>query len=654
MDNAPIRNRLIPRIQVIWSARSAPKVRWVGGLFGLQLRGSGVRELILYLSIRGALLWSGALLLAAFVVGTASGAYFLARNPYNRISYADLVLPTRWGTLREKRGLTLIDDGLHQMQTRRYAAGVMLLARGLQLEPSNIPARLVLGQVYAQGGFLQKAMQVFRDGIPYAGGRQRYLDICFKMAGYLEDYQQALDMVAEAEKTVAPGDATMRRWLRDQQATALVRLGHDQEVLALWAAAQGGVPSMALNAAWARALAGLGQGSQAMAAVEQDPGKFGVFAEPWQLLLELARETHQPAVGRRAAQALVAIDPADFHYHAQRLVYLVEVGRPAEIKPAVLDYYLRFGLDEAARVTLLKELEPVATREAVQLIWAQTEATGRIGVPERIAHVQDLIMAGALPEAARQFELTQRAISLAKAPDGGWVDGTRVLLDLLTTGSASGLTQLQAFCNNHPLTPAAFRMLVRSLLVNDRSSAAREMVALARNRYPGIQNLPEIAAPETGDAEAVLRRERERENARVSNSEARAALASLNAALAAGRWDEALDAIAKVEKSSLTGELGDMLLYDRLAIHGHLSNQTELSWYLRRLFEQPHPDPARLRALAVELHDAGQTDSALTLLRVVRGKFPSAAWAAALQKAWQDELKSAPVDSLPRAVPRSS
>ena len=69
--------------------------------------------------MRGVLVWTVTLAVTAFVIGTAAGAWLLSRNPYNRIGYLDLVLPTRWYELRSKRGLALIDEGIHGSQVGR-------------------------------------------------------------------------------------------------------------------------------------------------------------------------------------------------------------------------------------------------------------------------------------------------------------------------------------------------------------------------------------------------------------------------------------------------------------------------------------------------------------------------------------------------------
>lgn len=643
MALTPIRNRIFPRWRFVWSSATEPKARWVGGIVGFRIRGSGARELVVCFACRGLLLWSAGAVVAAFVVGTAVAAYLLGRNPYNRITYADMVLPTHWSELPSKRGQALIDEGVGELKMRHYAAGIMLVSHGLQLHPESIPARMVLGQMFANGGYLHRALEFLRGGVPYARGQRRYLEATLNIATHLEDDEQGLAIIAEAEKSVPESDASTRRWLAERRAAALVRLGRFDDVIRLHDAA-GAASSMALNAAWARALAGTGRGDAAMAAVRAAPGDFGVFGEPWELLLELAQTAHRPEVGRFAADALVAIAPTDFQLHVKRLVYLAGIEPEATVREAVDDFFLHFGANDLACTTLLKQLEPVGSAVAVRAVWQQLQARGRITIDERIACVQDLIAAGDLPGARREFDAAARLIDQGGTAFEAWETGTRVLLDLLTTGAPSAISQLEAFCNDHPLPPEAFRMLTRTLVRAGRPAAAQEIAAVARNRYPHMYGLPEPAA--LGAAPVPTTATTPKGNDLVTVPQAQSDLKAMDAALSAGHWDEALTLIARVEKSPLAAEHAEELLYDRILIHGQRSNQTELSWYMRRLMDRPRGfAPARLRQIAGTLHAAGRTDSALTLLREVLREHPDAKWAAELQRSWRETIKGAPLET---------
>ncbi|MEZ5414240.1 MAG: hypothetical protein R3F03_07990 [Opitutaceae bacterium] len=643
MDRTPVRNRIFPRFRIVWSRITEPKARWVGGILGFRIL-SGARDLMVLIAVRGVLVWTVTLAVTAFVIGTAAGAWLLSRNPYNRIGYLDLVLPTRWHELRSKRGLALIDEGIHEVKQRRYAAGIMLLAHGLRFEPSNLSGRIIMGQMFAGGGQLHRAMQYFRGGLPYADGQQRYLEMTFRLADYLEDDQLQLKMLDEALQVQAPEQKAVRKWLRDRKAAVLARMGRYQDVVELWTNARDD-RSMNLNAAYVRALAGLGRGDEAIGLIEANPDAYGVFGEPWRLLLDIARATQRTDVGRRAAQAMVRADHNDFGNYAERVAYLYEVGTAAEVTAAVDDFFNRFGIKEDARLTLLKRLETVtpASGPSLDLVWNRVAELGTPSVQAQMAHVQNLLVNGRLEDARPAYATVRQQIEATASKEKGWAEGTGYVLDLLLTRSPSAFSQLQGFCETRPLPPDAYRFLVRALVANDAPEQADGIAAMARNRFPSIRDLPEIVLPEIKspvDTEVIVA-----SKAPTTNPEARQALEEMNRALENAAWAAALEQIVIVEQSPLARELNEQLLYARIRIHGHLSNQTELSWYLRQLMKLPRGfAPARLREQAEELHAAGRTDSALTLLREILRAHPEAKWAGDLQEKWREQLQGAPTD----------
>lgn len=646
MDNPvavpPGRIRLIPHFRFIWGAKEVVRGNWFLGLVGIHTKGYP-RELWVYFSVRGLLWWGSGSLVAAYFLGAAALVYFYGRNPYNQISYTDLILPTRWSELRTKRGQTYIDEGLAKLKAGQYAPAFMLLNQGLARKPDNIPARLVVGQMYASFGYLNRAMQVYREGLPYAADQHRFVTATFQLAEYMEDYELVLKLVSEAEAAVPANATLMRRLLQEKRILAYEKLGRYDDILALWETNRA-TPSMRLNAARLRALSGTGKGAEAIAALEANPSQYGLLREPWELLLELARANKRPEVGRLAIDAMVALEPERFRFYAKRIGYLAEMGADKEALGLVDDYFLRFGGDATAVAMLLKEVESNSTRQLVDHIWQETKAVGLAGPAAHMAYVQCLMQLGDIQEAKRQFALARQSIQQTKYREDGWVEGTELLLGLMESESPSGRKLLMDYASGRPLSPSAYRTMTNNLLRADRQDAAREIALLALNRFPAIRDLPpaalELRSPETAVAVAPKPREPV-----ILATEARKELAALEKALQAKQWDEALARIAIVEKSTLTKELGDQLLYWRITIHGNLANQTEISWYMRRLLESGRLEPARLRALAVELYNAGHADSALTLLREVLRKHPDAKWAIDQIKLWTVDLKTAPVQT---------
>jgi hypothetical protein len=174
-----------------------------------------------------------------------------------------------------------------------------------------------------------------------------------------------------------------------------------------------------------------------------------------------------------------------------------------------------------------------------------------------------------------------------------------------------------------------------------RNDTAREVAFLAKNRFPKIRGInPEVfSIPENEPNVAVAINHTPTQNV-ISLTKAQDELESLKKTLYNTQWEKALLHIEAIEKSPLSRDLAEQLLYWRITIHGNLSNQTEVSWYMRRLLESGKLESARLRTLAVELHTCGHADSAFTILREVLRKHPDAKWATDQITLWTAEIKT--------------
>ncbi len=648
MDNPaavpPGRIKLIPYFRIIWGAKEVIRGNWYLGLIGLHTKGYP-RELWIYLSMRGFLRWSAGTLIVTYFAGAAALAWFYGRNPYNQITYTDLILPTRWSELRTMRGQANIDEGLAKLKAKQYGAAFMLLNQGMARKPDNISARLVVAQMYTSMGYLNRAMQVYRDGLPYAGEQRRFIAAAIQLAEYMEDYELVLALVKEAEAGVPANSLSLRTLLQEKRILSYEKLGRYDEIEALWTASQT-KPTMRLNAAHLRALAATGKAEEAIAALEAKPDQYGLLREPWELLLELSQNAKSDLNARRALDALIELEPVRYRFYIKRIAYLVETGAVQEAQSQIGSYFLRFGADSVAVVMLLKGIEPYPTREAVDRVWNEIRAAGQVGPAAYMTYVQNLIHLGALYEAQQQYTLARIEIERTRYRDDGWVEGTGNLLELMKADSPSARSLLRNYVTSNPLSPEAFRILLGNLLRVGRTDAAREMAILAQNRFPAIRNLPADALAVSTPIIAESNNKPREPNV-VPLMEAREELAALEAAITANQWEKALIHIVKVEKSPLGREMADQLLYRRLIIHGHLSNQTELSWYMRRLMSSGRVDPSRIRDLASNLYRQAHMDSALTILREVLRRYPDAKWATDQLHIWNTEIKAAELKPVP-------
>lgn len=634
MDNPaaipPGRIRLIPYFRIIWGGKEVIRGNWYLGLIGLHTKGYP-RELWIYLSMRGFLRWSAGTLVVMYFVGAAALTWFYSRNPYNKITYADLILPTRWSELRTLRGEANIEEGLAKLKAKQYGAAFMLLNQGLARKPDNIPARLVVAQMYTSMGYFNRAMRVYRDGIPYAAEQRRFMEATFKLAEYMEDYPCVLELIDAAEKVIPAHDLANHRFFLGKRILANEKLGRHADNLNLWQAAQPN-SSMRLNVAWARALSATGQADEAIITIQQNPTKFGLLREPWDLLLELARTNDRTDAGRHAVDALVALEPARYRFLAIRIAYLAEIGATDEALAAVGDYFFRFGYDEAAAVALLKATEGKPNSILLERIWAETHAAGKITPAAYVSHIRSLMQLGKIDDARRQLTAARELIARTHYPDVDWIEGTTLLLNAMESDTPSSRSLLESFIAQRALDPEAYRKMTQDLLNAGQPEIAHKIATLGRTRFPSIRGLPATTSREQNrklDAPMV-----QSPAAIISNSNAQHDLDALEIAFQAKEWAEALGHINAVEKSPLARTRAETLLYQRLVIHSYLSMQTELSWSVRQ-FLSGRPDLAKLRKLADQLAADDRKDSAITILREVLRKHPDARWATDQLRSWE-------------------
>jgi len=636
----PGRVRRLPRFLLCWGAKSSVRGNWYLGLIGFHQKGTP-REVWVLISLRGLMLWSAGVAIVTYFAGAAVLVHHYQKNPFNRIGYTDLVLPHRWSELRPLRGQALIDEGFAKMHAKQYVPAFHLLNQGMARKPDHLAARMVVGQFYASGGYLQRAMQIYLDGLPYAKGERRYLENLFRIAEYLEDYEGVL-RVANHALAVTPSPALdhQGRWLQEKRLLAWEKLGRHEAILAEWEASREH-PSMRLETAWARTLTATGRGQEAMEAILADPNRFGLLREPWELLLELAENEGHEEHGRHALAELIALEPMRYRFHARHIAYLAKIRAVDEARALVPDYFLRFGGDQEAVARLLAQLEENRSPELLDEIWNAALAHGQAGPAARIAYVQNLLLLGQVQPAHRQYLNAREVITANGYRDDGWTEGTALLFELLLNDSPSSRSLFWSYLQTNPVGPDGCRTLIASLLAAERTDTAHEVATLARNRFPHIRDLPEIIL-ETAVATTVPT-----VSASTSQTstipQGRLALEQLEAELSSGRWAAALEQVQIIENSPLAREMAEALLNHRLRIHGHLGQLTEVTWYMRRLLEQPRPNMAELRSLAMELHAADRKDSALSLLREVLRKYPDTRWSVELQRTWSAELKGAPL-----------
>ncbi|MFI5338098.1 MAG: tetratricopeptide repeat protein, partial [Opitutales bacterium] len=229
---SPDQIRRLPRFRFSWGTGKEVRGEWRFGLFGYHIKGYP-RELWILVSVRGLLCWGLGLTLAAYFAGTAGLALILARNPYNQVEYADLVLPTRWAQIRPRRALGFIDEGMHEYAQKNWGLALVYLQRGLAGQPGDLRARVSVARIYAGVGQVHRSLQLLREGLTYHGSKRQYLELLSQVTRYLDDYRTLLEVVDQVEAQLPPPEPALGRWLDGQRVLAWEKLGQPELILAL-------------------------------------------------------------------------------------------------------------------------------------------------------------------------------------------------------------------------------------------------------------------------------------------------------------------------------------------------------------------------------------------------------------------------------------
>lgn len=619
-DRQPAAQLKFPRLQLVWTPLAAPEAKWRLRLLGHCFKETP-RRLFVFVSLRGLLLWGTGATLAAYLFGTAALAWLWGRNPYNHVTYADLVLPTRWSGLREKRGQGMIDEGIHEIRTGKGGSGIMLLRRGLSLQPADFRGRLMLTQIFINLGYLHRGQQLLEDGLAFGLPPRMYREALFRLTAYLEDYERVLGMSDRIEPLLPPEDKNTRRWLLAQRVVALEKLQRFDEIEAL-RKSQGDSPSFILDTAWARIQAARGRPADALREIARDPARYGLPAERCELQLTLALAARDRAAADEAIRTWLDAGPAQPEPRVAEIIALIQLGDAAAARDRLQRYFLHYGTEKPAVILLLRKLSALTDVAWLQAAYREATESGSLSIEARILFVQGLMMAGKVSEALTEFNLATAAIQQAKVQDGGWAEGTRLLLGVILSDSPSSRSQFLEFFRSKRLTPEAYRFALRSLRSAKSTELAGELSILARNRFPALKDAAldsELAA--IADKPEVLPATSFR-----NEMEARMTLRRIDAELQAGNPQSAFALLKTIERAGFPA-LQPEILPRRIQVHGTLREQSELAGALQLYLSSPEVNQAWLRQLAEQWSKGPRRDSALTVAREMHDKFPEARWA---------------------------
>jgi hypothetical protein len=475
------------RIKFIWGASTVIRGRWYLGLIGLYDRHEGQREDGIALSLRGALVWSLALLLAGWLAVTGLAYWFWQRNPHNLLTYADALLyPLRRAEIVEKKGRAFLAQGTELARAGRWPDAANLLRLGLARYPRDRNARLLLAQFYQAANHPSAALLVLRDGLgPDYPGRT-YLVALFRVATLAEDWPAVADISARyLHGTARPEPAVEQRWLRERRHEALLAAGRPADALREAEAEAPGAMREERRLLALLALRRVADARAALSAWRVQPG-----ADPRQVArldARVSREAGELAAMEQALTELRRLSPEEPAAYVYGIVQRALAGQDAAAQAALADYLFRFGGFPSHLVLLAAPLAETSQLALLEQVIAAARERGHPLEP-LLAHLIDTQLTLGRWDAAEATLAT-----LAALPSPGTTSQVageiwrRWLTSLIAAARDHGEPAQVALLDALRPTPWAmgiYRRTLNALRLAGRTQTAYDVTGYALKAYP--------------------------------------------------------------------------------------------------------------------------------------------------------------------------
>jgi hypothetical protein len=647
----------IPKIKLCWNG-SRVEADWYLGLFGIYTRGSeGGRLRGLVISVRGLLAWLAGLTTLAYFSGALALWFWLDRRPHNYVTYADLILPTRWSGIQKLRGKALVAEGMDDIKARQWSAALAKLRTGIARNPEGIEGRLALAEILIAVKASRLAIEIYDGGFITQYPGLHYVRTVIKAANDTENHDWWLRTCDRALElaTNRPDLSEDRRWLVQQKIAALIALDKSTEALAL-AEAENEFNSPTINELRVLALLKAGKPSEAVSFLKAWSDRLP-RADPQVLRLQVRafREAGNPAGMDGALQQLRALSPTDPRPYVYGIVQWLLAGRRADASKALDSFLLRFGSTPSYLHVLGKPLVEIGEHPFLEQLLAHALRQGFEPEPFRRFLVQVLVgkrdWRAASAAMAEIPDSAKKAESLAM-----WYEVTHAQIQAALDPADGAQSNLVNLVRKKQFTVGFYRELITSMRVAGRPATAREIITYAQGLYP--QNtVIDVARKELDDQLAaeraiktVVRPSRPAvvatpvpQAVRVELSEA-VFRARLNKLTKAGDYAGALKYVrdARFEKPTWLPAREAELSREEIRFSGHLGDLLTLRSAVRLYNTGDRIRSAQVIEIARELNTAGHQQAAVLLLKELLAKAPDYTAAQRLLTEWA-----------PNAVPRS-
>lgn len=641
----------VTRVKFIWGASKVIRARWRFGLWGFYERVDGIKSSGLAVSVRGVLI-VGLLLVTLCYVGGATAAYlWIDRRGNNTITYTDvLLLPVRWDEVKAKRGQAYLDAGIADMKAQRWAQGEMKLRLGLTRYPQALPPRLALAQFYFLTERTPQALRVLREGMDAVSGYpgRRYLTTFFSIALQGDDFgsvQQVCDRYLGGQ---VPGITPRERdWLLQQKLNAL--LGDEQPEKAM-ALLKGAPDNPLFNEQRVMVLLDLDEPQQAVDYLDHWRRTAGATPQILRLQVRAYRESKQLDKMDAELAELRRAEPADPRSYAYAVIQRQLAGRTTEARRSLDDYFFRFGGFATNLLLLAQPLAEIGEIPMLRVCLQRAAEQGYDLRPFLLLLAQAQLKKG---DWAGAEATTTRLAGMSKlgrsARELGAAELVGLLADVATDPSDGPQVALLKAINGQLYPFKTYRMLADTLVRAERYAAALEVIGRAEKRFPDNSGLNKLKT----EAQAALAA-RQQERPPVEGIQKTGPLfvesvffGRVDEAMADGKYGDALEMTREVQQARptwLKSREQDVLTRQMRAAHG--SNEIlQMTLSARLLLDGTLARSQVVVDYAQELHNLGQTEDAVLLLREVLRKMPNHALARRLLDDWTKPPEKAEKDS---------
>ncbi len=641
----------LPKLKLCWNG-SRVEADWYFGLFGIYTRGSeGGRLRGVIISGRGLLAWLGGVAFVAYFTGAAALWFWLDRRPYNYVTYADLILPTRWSGIQALRGQALVAEGMDDIKAREWGAGLAKLRTGIARNPDEIEGRLVLAEIFVALKARNQAIAIYDGGLAKKYPGIKYVEAMVKSAAQSEDYEwlirtcdRALDLVAGKVDLAAD-----RKWLIQQKLSALLALDRTDEALAL-AEIEGESGSPAINEFRVLALLKAGKPAEAVSFLDAWSQRIGSRRDTQVVRLQVRayREAGDATRMDEALATLRALNPTDPRPYVYGIVQWLLAGRRADASSAFDSFVLRFGSNPEYLQMLAAPLAEIAELSLLEQVGAYARQQGFALEPFQRFLVQSLLGKGEW-ESAASVLAEMRSSTKALADEDVWREVVHAQIQAALDASDGAQSNLIAIVRGRQFAVGFYKGMIASMRKAGRPETAREIITYAQGLYP--QN-PEIeAARRALDSELAMAASASKAAITPKRAVSVAAnpvaapreeiaeaefMAGLDELTKAGDYAGALSYVREIRfaKPVWLGAREVELSRNEVRLSGRVGDMLALRSAVRRYNTGDRLRSAQIIEIARELYGVERKEEAVFLLKELLAKTPDYAVAQRLLAEW--------------------